>query len=54
MPSNYKSPFATTFKNGVKRGTPCSTVVESIAKRNNKTPKTVFESLWKAGLCFRQ
>jgi hypothetical protein len=54
MPSNYKSPFATSFKSAIKRGVPCSTVVENICKRNNKTPKTVFESLFKAGLCYRQ
>lgn len=54
MPSNYKSPFATSFKSAIKRGVPCSVAVNNIANRNNKTPKVVFESLFKAGLCFRQ
>jgi hypothetical protein len=54
MPSTFKSPFTTTFKSGIKRGVPCSVVVQNIANRNNKTCKFVFNSLWKAGVCNRQ
>ena len=54
MPSNFKSPFTTTFKSGINRGVPCSVVVQNIANRNNKTVKFVFNSLWKAGVCNRQ
>lgn len=54
MPTNPKSPFATSFKSAIKRGTPCSNAVNIIAKINKKSPKQVFESLFKAGLCFRQ
>jgi hypothetical protein len=54
MPSTYQSPFATSFNSAIRRGTPCHVVVQNIAKRTNKTPKTIFESLYKAGLCYRQ
>lgn len=54
MPSKTTSPFASTFKTAVKRGTPCSLAVNNIASRTNKTPSFVFQSLYKAGLCFRQ
>ena len=54
MPSTYKSPFATSFKSAIKRGTPCSVAVNNIAKRTKKSPTVVFNSLWKAGLCHRQ
>ena len=54
MPTNHKSPYASPFKSAIKRGTPCGVAVNSIAKNKNKTPKMVFESLFKAGLCFRQ
>lgn len=54
MSKTYKSPFATSFKSAIKRGTPCSVAVQNIASRNKKSPQTVFESLFKAGLCHRQ
>lgn len=54
MPSKKNSPFATSFKTGVNNGTPCSTVVANIAKRTNKSVNTIWQSLFKAGLCFRQ
>lgn len=55
MPSkNFKSPFAPAFNSAIKRGTPCWTAVNNIATRTKKTPTVVFNSLCKAGLCFRQ
>lgn len=55
MPSTTnQSPYATSFNSAIKRGTPCSVAVENIAKRKNTTMKTVFQSLFKAGLCHRQ
>jgi hypothetical protein len=49
-----KSPYATSFNSAIKRGTPCFVAVENIAKRTKKTPNQIFESLFKAGLCYRQ
>ena len=54
MSRNYTSPFASNFNSALKRGTPCSVAINSIAKSKKKTPKSIFESLFKAGLCFRQ
>lgn len=54
MPSKSNSPYASSFKTAIKRGTPCGDAVASIAKRYDKNPKTVFASLHKVGLCFRQ
>lgn len=54
MPSKFKSPFATSFTTAVKNGTPCSTVVWNISKKTNKPVNTIWNSLFKAGLCFRQ
>ena len=54
MASTFKSPYASAFKSAIKRGMPCNVVVESIAKRNNGTTKAVFNSLFKADLCYRQ
>jgi len=56
MPTTNKntSPYATSFKSAIKRGTPCFVAVQNIAKRTKKSPNQVFESLFKAGLCFRQ
>lgn len=54
MPSNSKSPHATSFKAAIKRGTPAGMAVNAIAKRCNKRPSAVFSSLHKAGLCHRQ
>ncbi|MHC5004035.1 MAG: hypothetical protein ACYTJ0_13015 [Planctomycetota bacterium] len=54
MPTTFKSPYATTFNNAVRRGVPCSVAVENIAKRNKKTVNNVFQSLYKAGCCYRQ
>lgn len=50
MPSTRKSPFATSFKSFIKKGVPCGQAVSQIAKRSNKNPNTVFQSLWSAGL----
>lgn len=54
MSNTYKSPFATAFKAGVNRGTSYNHVVWNIAKRSNKSPEFVWESLFKANLCWRQ
>ena len=53
MSSKFTSPYATSFKSAVKRGTPWYTVVENIAKRYKKTPNFIWESLFKAGWCYR-
>lgn len=49
-----KSPFTTTFKTLVTRGTPCWTAVTTIAARFGKTPNFIFRSLYGAGLVTRQ
>ena len=54
MPTNFKSPYDTAFSTAIKKGTPCSIAVNDTANRRNMTPTTVFNSLFKAGLCFRQ
>ena len=54
MPSNQKSPYASAFQSAVKRGTPSFVAVQKIASRRNKTPRAIYQSLHKAGLCFRQ
>lgn len=54
MPSKPKSPYATSFKSAVNRGTPCWTAVQNIATRTKKSPKVIFESLFKCGLVNRQ
>ena len=54
MPTNSKSPHASSFKTAIKRGTPAGVAVNAIAKRSNKRPSAVFTSLHKAGLCHRQ
>ncbi len=54
MPSKNTSPYATTFKSAIKRGTPCSVAVNNIATRTKKSPTVIYNSLFKAGLCFRQ
>ncbi|MCH7603875.1 MAG: hypothetical protein IIB54_14020 [Planctomycetes bacterium] len=54
MPTNHKSPYASSFKSAMKLGTPCGVAVNNIAKNSKKSPTMVFESLFKAGLCFRQ
>lgn len=54
MSKNYTSPFASNFNSAIKRGTPCSVAINSIAKSKSKTPTFIFESLFKAGLCSRQ
>lgn len=54
MPSNYKSPFGTSFNSAIKNGTPCGVAIASIAKRCGKSHSVVGNSLFRAGLCFRQ
>ncbi len=55
MPSKTPtSPFGPAFTSAINRGTPCWTAVTNIASRCNKTPSVVFNSLCKAGLCYRQ
>jgi hypothetical protein len=55
MPTNNtRSPFVTTFVNAVKRGVPCNVAVQNIANRTGKTTKSVFNTLCKAGVCYRQ
>lgn len=52
MPS--KSPYGPTFTSAVRRGTPCHTVVSNIAQKTGVSPTTIVNSLWRAGLIFRQ
>jgi hypothetical protein len=54
MPNKSKSPYASSFKSAIKRGTSASNAVKTIAKRHNTTPNVVFNSLHKAGICHRQ
>ena len=54
MPSTYKSPYASSFKSAIKRGTPAKKAVDSIARNRNTTPTAIVNSLHKAGLCQRQ
>lgn len=55
MPSNNTpSPYAASFKSAIKRGTPCSTAVQNIAKRTNKPTTSIYNSLFKAGWVQRQ
>jgi len=54
MPSKYTSPYASSFKSAINRGTSYTFAVNSIAKRWNKTPEFIWQSLYKAGLCYRQ
>ena len=54
MPSQPKSPYATSFRSALNRGVPAGTAVLSIAKRTGKTPNQIFTSLYKADLCERQ
>ncbi|MHC5023394.1 MAG: hypothetical protein ACYTGG_05720 [Planctomycetota bacterium] len=50
----FKSPYATSFNNNIKKGTPFSVVIASIAKRTGKSNSVICNSLVKAGLCDRQ
>jgi hypothetical protein len=52
--STVKSPYATSFNNNIKKGTPFNVVISSIAKRTGKSPSVICNSLVKAGLCHRQ
>jgi hypothetical protein len=54
MPSKHTSPFGPSFTSAINRGTPCSVAVHNIATRTGKTPTYIFNSLWKANLCYRQ
>lgn len=56
FPSTRKntSPYASAFNSAIKRGTACSVAVNNIAQRTKKSPKQVFESLFKAGHVNRQ
>ena len=54
MPSNFKSPFAGTFKSAIKRGTPCWTAINNIANNKKKTFNFVAESLFKGNVVNRQ
>jgi hypothetical protein len=54
MPSKFKSPYSGPFTTGVKNGTPASTVVWNISKKTNTPTNTIWNSLYKAGLCYRQ
>lgn len=48
-PNFSQSPYGTKFKNAINRGTPCWTAISKIAANAGKTPKTVCNSLFKAG-----
>ncbi len=54
MPNNSKSPFGPSFNSAIKSGTPCGVAIANIAKRCGKSPSVVGNSLWRAGMCFRQ
>ncbi|MCH7848356.1 MAG: hypothetical protein IIB99_06680 [Planctomycetes bacterium] len=54
MPSNFKSPHGSSFNTAVKNGTPCGIAIYSIAKRTGKNPSVVGNSLFRAGLVYRQ
>ena len=54
MSKQYKSPFATSFKNAVKRGTSYNQAVRNIATRAQTTPQLDRETLSKARHCNRQ
>ena len=54
MVSTYTSPYAVAFKSAIKRGASWNHCVENIAKRYDKNVNVVWQSLYKAGLCFRQ
>lgn len=54
MPSTITSPYASAFKSALKRGTSYNDAVNSIAVRHKKSPKIVWNSLHRAGLCFKQ
>lgn len=52
--NSHSSPYASSFKSAVRRGTPVSVAVENIASRRSTTTNQVFQSLHKAGLVLRQ
>jgi len=54
MGTTYKSPYAASFKSGIKRGTPPFVIVNNLASRKNVNPQKVWESLFKGGLVNRQ
>ena len=54
MGTTYKSPYAASFKSGIKRGTPPFVLVNNIASRKNVNPQKVWESLYKGGIVNRQ
>lgn len=54
MPSNFKSPHGSSFNTAIKNGTPCGIAIFKIAKRIGKNPSVVGNSLFRAGLVFRQ
>jgi hypothetical protein len=49
-----KSPFTTAFIKGTKKGIPCWTIVNTIATKTRKNPTVIWNSLFKAGLVWRQ
>jgi hypothetical protein len=53
MGKQYKSPYATSFKSAVKRGTPWNVAVENIAKNKKTTVASVWQSLFKGGDAYR-
>lgn len=50
----FKSPFTTMFTTGIKKGLPCGIVMNTIAMKTKKNPTTIGQSLFKAGLVWRQ
>ncbi len=54
MPTKFKSPFTTSFNTAIKKGTPCTEAVYTIANRTNKKASVIWQSLWKAGVVNRQ
>ena len=49
-----KSPYASSFRTGIKSGKPCSAVIASISKRTGKPITSIVKSLCKAGVCYCQ
>ena len=52
--TRFQSPFSSSFRAAVRRGTPASTAVANIASRTKRQPSHIFESLFRAGQVNRQ
>jgi hypothetical protein len=52
--NTFKFPFAKAFITGIKKGTPCHVIVNTIAFKTKKSPTMIWNTLFKAGLVWRQ